>query len=49
MFPIHTQPENLLLDEKGNIKIADFGFAKKIDHRTFTLCGMWSSNGFSEL
>ncbi|KAH7404503.1 hypothetical protein KP509_15G029300 [Ceratopteris richardii] len=33
------KPENLLLDEKGNIKIADFGFAKKIEHRTFTLCG----------
>ncbi|KAH7297872.1 hypothetical protein KP509_25G016500 [Ceratopteris richardii] len=33
------KPENLLLDEKGDLKIADFGFAKKIDHRTFTLCG----------
>lgn len=33
------KPENLLLDEKGNIKIADFGFAKTIDVRTFTLCG----------
>lgn len=33
------KPENLLLDEKGNLKIADFGFAKKIEHRTFTLCG----------
>jgi serine/threonine protein kinase len=39
-FFIHTQPENLLLDEKGNIKIADFGFAKKVENRTFTLCGM---------
>ncbi|KAJ7298957.1 hypothetical protein O6H91_Y348800 [Diphasiastrum complanatum] len=33
------KPENLLLDDKGNIKIADFGFAKKIDRRTYTLCG----------
>ncbi|EFJ20048.1 hypothetical protein SELMODRAFT_110120, partial [Selaginella moellendorffii] len=33
------KPENLLLDEKGNIKIADFGFAKQIDRRTYTLCG----------
>ncbi|CAM6092705.1 unnamed protein product [Calypogeia fissa] len=33
------KPENLLLDEKGNLKIADFGFAKKIDRRTYTLCG----------
>lgn len=33
------KPENLLLDEVGNIKIADFGFAKQIDHRTYTLCG----------
>ncbi|OAE19180.1 hypothetical protein AXG93_4182s1280 [Marchantia polymorpha subsp. ruderalis] len=33
------KPENLLLDNKGNIKIADFGFAKQIDRRTYTLCG----------
>ncbi|KAI5054919.1 hypothetical protein GOP47_0030064 [Adiantum capillus-veneris] len=33
------KPENLVLDEKGNMKITDFGFAKKIDARTFTLCG----------
>ncbi|CAM6015785.1 unnamed protein product [Sphagnum balticum] len=33
------KPENLLLDAKGNIKITDFGFAKQIDRRTFTLCG----------
>ncbi|KAG0587224.1 hypothetical protein KC19_2G149700 [Ceratodon purpureus] len=33
------KPENLLLDEKGNIKVTDFGFAKQIDRRTYTLCG----------
>merc|ERR1711981_286323 len=33
------KPENLLLDERGNIKITDFGFAKKVEDRTWTLCG----------
>lgn len=34
------KPENLLLDARGHIKIADFGFAKIIpDNRTWTLCG----------
>ncbi|KAL4467544.1 hypothetical protein ABPG72_004612 [Tetrahymena utriculariae] len=34
------KPENLLIDKEGNIKITDFGFAKKLDNdRTFTLCG----------
>lgn len=33
------KPENLLLDEKGHIKITDFGFAKKVEDRTWTLCG----------
>jgi len=34
------KPENLLLTEKGYLKITDFGFAKKIkEKRTWTLCG----------
>ena len=34
-----AQPENLLLDEFGYLKITDFGFAKKVEDRTWTLCG----------
>lgn len=34
------QPENLLLDERGHLKLTDFGFAKAIGpRRTYTLCG----------
>ena len=33
------QAENLLFDEKGYLKLVDFGFAKKIESRTFTFCG----------
>ncbi|CAO3594579.1 unnamed protein product [Absidia cylindrospora] len=33
------KPENLLIDHQGHIKITDFGFAKTVIDRTWTLCG----------
>jgi len=33
------KPENILLDHKGHVKITDFGFAKRVLDRTWTLCG----------
>jgi CRP-like cAMP-binding protein len=33
------KPENLLIDAQGYIKVVDFGFAKIVKDRTFTLCG----------
>ena len=33
------KPENLLFDDKGYLKITDFGFAKHVTGRTWTLCG----------
>ncbi|KAL7508588.1 hypothetical protein ACHAXN_005677, partial [Cyclotella atomus] len=33
------KPENLLLDQDGYLKITDFGFAKIVSYKTYTLCG----------
>ncbi|KAH7342065.1 Pkinase-domain-containing protein [Rhizoctonia solani] len=33
------KPENLLLDHRGYLRITDFGFAKIVQDRTWTLCG----------
>ena len=33
------KPENLLIASDGHLCITDFGFAKKIEDRSYTLCG----------
>jgi len=33
------KPENLVLDSDGYLKVTDFGFAKVLNGKTFTLCG----------
>ena len=33
------KPENLLIDPDGYLKLTDFGFAKVVEGRTYTLCG----------
>ena len=33
------KPENLLIGDDGYLKLTDFGFAKIVEGRTYTLCG----------
>jgi hypothetical protein len=41
------KPENILLDQEGHIKLVDFGFAKIVTDRTWTLCGTPEYMGLS--
>ncbi|VDK87871.1 unnamed protein product [Dibothriocephalus latus] len=34
-----VKPENILISNKGYLKLADFGFAKIVEKRTYTFCG----------
>ena len=34
-----VKPENILIDDRGYLRIVDFGFSKVIKNRTHTLCG----------
>lgn len=36
---MESRPENILIAENGYLKVADFGFAKHVAGRTYTLCG----------
>ena len=33
------KPENMLIDASGHVKLTDFGFAKVVPDRTWTVCG----------
>lgn len=33
------KPENLLISAKGHIKLADFGFATRVNENVYTICG----------
>ena len=33
------KPENVLIGADGHVRLTDFGFAKKIEDKTYTFCG----------
>ena len=33
------KPENVMIDQDGYLKLTDFGFAKRLEGRTYTFCG----------
>ena len=33
------KPENVLINSNGYLKLTDFGFAKVVETKTYTLCG----------
>ena len=39
LYPRDIRPENILINEIGHVRLADFGFAKIVPDQTFTLCG----------
>ena len=36
---VSFRPENILIADNGYLKVTDFGFAKHVPGRTYTLCG----------